>query len=85
MAMRQLQTRMRTAASQSHPASALHVFARGILLCANRLPCNAHKLDAIRRPEPASQAVVPVVTDAEALAKVAEDDEMMADVLKVSC
>jgi hypothetical protein len=27
--------------------------------------------------------VVPVVADAEALAKVAEDDEMMADVLKV--
>ena len=35
------------------------------------------------RPGPASQAVVPVVADAEALAKVAEDDEMMADVLKV--
>ena len=35
------------------------------------------------RPEPASQTVVPAVTDAEALAKVAEDDEMMADVLKV--
>ncbi len=40
-------------------------------------------MGATCRPEPASQAVVPVVADAEALAKVAEDDEMMADVLKV--
>ena len=82
-ATRQLQTRTRTAASRSCPASAPYTLAQCTLLCAVRKSYNAHMLGAICRPEPASQAVVPVVTDAEALAKVAEDDEMMADVLKV--